>query len=86
MKVQGAVIKEQGVRFAIVIEKKSIVDSQSQGEEAINSFNPLFPRMPIVLMAQDSRGIPKYRGRKDIVHFLTNIHLSRIPWKEYTFK
>ena len=53
MKVQGAVIKEQGVRFAIVIEKKSIVDSQSQGEEAINSFNPLFPRMPIVLMAQD---------------------------------
>lgn len=85
MKVQGAVIKEQGLTFAIVVVKRHIVDSQTQSGEAINSFSHLFPGMPIVLMAQDSRGIPKYRGRKDIVNFLANIHPSQIPWKEYTF-
>lgn len=84
MKIQGAVIKEQGVSFAIVVVKKHIVDSQTQSGEAINSFTSLFPGLPVVLMAQNSRGIPKYRGRKDIVNFLANIHPSRIPWKEYT--
>lgn len=85
MKIQGAVIKEQGTTFAIVVVKKHIVDSGRQSEEAICSFAQLFPHMPIVLMAQDTQGIPKYRGRRDIVSFLANVHPSRIPWKEYTF-
>lgn len=84
MKFQGAVIKEQGQTFAIVIVKKHIVDSSFEGEKAINSFMHYFPGMPLVLMAQDSRGTPSYRGRKDIVNFLAGIHPSRIPWKEYT--
>jgi hypothetical protein len=84
MKFQGAVIKEQGVTFAIVVVKKSIVDSQSESERIMISFSNVFPNMPIVLMAQDSRGIPKYRGRSDIVNFLAKINISRIPWKEYT--
>lgn len=85
MKIQGAVIKEQGLTFAIVVVKKHVLDSQSQSGDAINSFSNLFPSMPIVLMAQDSRGIPSYRGRKDIVNFLANLHPGQIPWKEYTF-
>ncbi|MCC5902735.1 MAG: hypothetical protein JJT87_12525 [Halomonas sp.] len=85
MKFQGAVIKEQGVTFAIVVVKKHIVDSQHQSDEAISSFMPMFPGMPVVLMAQDSRGTPKYRGRRDIVNFLANVHPSQIPWKEYTY-
>ncbi len=86
MKIQGAVIKEQGTTFAIVVVKKHIVDSGRQSDKTICSFAQLFPRMPIVLMAQDTRGIPKYRGRRDIVNFLANVHPSRIPWKEYTFQ
>jgi hypothetical protein len=82
IKIQGAVIKEQGVKFAIVIVKKHVVDSQSESINAINGFSRFFPGMPIVLMAQDSRGIPKYRGRNDIVKFLANTHPARIPWKE----
>jgi len=85
MKIQGAVIKEQGVTFAIVIVKKHIIDSTSLSEKAMRSFVPLFPGMSIVLMAQDSRGIPKYRGRRDIVNFLAKLHISQIPWREYTF-
>ena len=84
MKIQGAIIEERGITFAIIIVKKHILDSQHQSEEANHSFGYLFPGIPLVLMAQDSRGIPTYRGRKDIVDFLADVHISQIPWKEYT--
>jgi hypothetical protein len=83
-KIQGAVIKEQGVTFAIVIVKSHVLNSSSESEQAATAFSSYFPGMPLVLMAQDSRGTPTYRGRKDIVAFLANISMSRIPWKEYT--
>jgi len=36
-------------------------------------------------MTQNSRGVPTYCGRKDIVDFLANIDFRRIPWKKYTY-
>jgi hypothetical protein len=50
----------------------------------LGSFSGVFPGMPVVLMAQDSRGTPTYYGRRDIVRFLGDISMSRIPWKWYT--
>lgn len=84
-KIQGAVIKEQGVTFAIVIVKQHVLQSQSGAQEAAQAFRAYFPGLPLILMAQDSRGIPTYWGRRDIVDFLAKIHISQIPWKEYTF-
>jgi hypothetical protein len=85
MKIEGAVIKEQGVTFAIVVVKQYVIQSRTESEEAARGFAFYFPGIPIILMAQDSRGIPTYWGRKDIVNFLANLHVSQIPWKEYTF-
>ena len=84
MKFQGAKIREQGVDFAIVIVKPHILNSPNERNETISSFSPIFPGIPLVLMAQDAMGVPTYYGRKDIVDFLANIHISQIPWKEYT--
>jgi hypothetical protein len=84
MKFQGSVIKEQGVTFAIVIVKKHILDNRHEAEKAIASFQPIFPGMPIVLMAQDSRGKPTYFGRHDIAKFMSKVPLHTVPWKEYT--
>jgi hypothetical protein len=85
MKFQGAVIKEQGVTFAVVVVKKHILDSAIKASETIQAFRRYFPGLPITLMAQDSRGVPSYRGeRSDIVKFLTRIPFHAIPWKEYT--
>ncbi len=84
MKIHGALIKEQGLTFAIVVVKKSVVDNQFQAKKAIQSYQPVFPGIPVNLMAQDSSGRPKYYGRKDIVNFLANIPMESIPWKEYT--
>ena len=83
MTFQGAVIKEQGVTFAVVIVKKHVVDNKFEADRAILGFQPVFPGIPVVLMAQDFRGVPTYYGRKDIVRFMANIPLSAVPWKEY---
>lgn len=85
MKFDGAVIKEQGIVFAIVVVKSGVLDFSTQREEARMGFSKYFPGMPIILMAQNNRGIPTYHGRTDIVNFLANVHPSRIPWKTYTF-
>jgi hypothetical protein len=84
MTFQGSVICEQGVTFAIVIVKKHVVDSTFEANKAIDAFAPAFEYMPIVLMAQDSRGVPTWFGRRDIVNFMKNVPLSAIPWKEYS--
>ena len=84
MTIDGAVVTEQGVTFAIVIVKSHILQSSDSCDEARNSFRSLFPGMPIILMAQNSRGIPTYQGRTDIVNFLSRIDFRRIPWKRYT--
>ena len=84
MKFQGAVVKEQGITFAVVIVNSHVVNSPSESNSVIQSFGTVFPGMPIVLMAQNIQGAPTYFGRSDIVKFLANVHISQIPWKEFT--
>lgn len=83
MTFDAAVIKEQGVTFSVVVVKSSALNSSNK-ERVRDDYSRYFPRMPIILMAQDSRGIPTYDGRKDIVQFLANLHISQIPFKRYT--
>jgi len=85
MHFQGAVIEEQRVKFAVVIVKEQVIQSTHEAAQAIRSFAPLFPGLPVILMAQDHRGVPTYYGRKDISQFLANVPLRAIPWKEYTY-
>jgi hypothetical protein len=84
MQFQGAVIREQGQTFAVVVVKRHVIDNRSTAADAIASFNPAFPGMPVVLMAQDSSGRPTYYGRPDISRFLANTPMRAIPWREYT--
>lgn len=82
MQFDGALIKEQGVNFAVVVVKPNVLDSTSR-EQTRQSFSRYFPGVPIILMAQNNRGIPTYHGRPDIVKFLASINHSRIPFKRY---
>lgn len=85
MTFEGAVIKEQGVTFAIVVVKEHVLNSSSECNNVRSDFQSVFSGMPIILMAQNSRGIPKYQGRTDIVNFLASINPARIPWKRYNY-
>jgi len=84
IQLEGAVIKEQGQTFAIVIVKQNVLNS-SEKDEARSVYSNYFPGIPIILMAQDSRKVPTYYGRPDIVRFLSKLSISQIPWKKYTF-
>lgn len=83
MRVQGAVIREQGQTFAVVVVKPHIIQNPSEAAEAISSFTPVF-RVPVVLMAQDAGGRPTFYGRQDIARFLSGVPVRAIPWREYT--
>ncbi len=83
MRVQGAVIREQGQTFAVVVVKSHVVQNRAEADGAIAGLAPVFG-VPVVLMAQDSRGRPTYYGRSDIARFMSNVPVSAIPWREYT--
>jgi hypothetical protein len=84
MDFDGAVVTEQGVTFGIVIVKAHVLNSSPEevGVRALGT--QAFGPIPIVLMAQDSRGVPTYNGRPDIVRFLSNIFVEQIPWQHYS--
>ena len=84
MRFQGAVIKEQGVTFAVVIVKRHVIDNRAEASKVLRAFQPAFPGLPIVLMAQDFRGTPTYYGRSDIAKFMSRTPLSAVAWKEYS--
>ena len=83
MIINGAVIKEQGVTFAIISVKQHVTRYTVTTINARQNFSYFFQNMPIILMSQNEQGIPRYVGRKDIVDFLTTIRVNQIPWKEY---
>ncbi|HXO30580.1 MAG TPA: hypothetical protein VOA80_24775 [Thermoanaerobaculia bacterium] len=84
MQFDGAVVKEQGVIFGIYVVQGHVLNNSAEAANARRLFMRALGAMPVVLMAQDSRGVPTYNGRRDIVEFLANIEMSRIPWKTYT--
>lgn len=84
MQFDGAVVKEQGVTFAIVVVKPHVIQSNFSADAARRNFSKAFPGLPVILMAQDSRGVPTYQGRKEIVNFLAKVHASRITWKRFS--
>lgn len=85
MRFRAAVLKEQGVTFAVVIVKPQVLRSEIEVNNARAAFQSVFPGMPIVLRAENSSGTPTYQGRKDLVNFLWRTQMRAIPWKEYSY-
>lgn len=83
MRVQGAVIREQGQTFAVVVVKPHVLQSSAAAAHTIRAVAPVFG-VPVVLMAQDGRGRATYYGRPDIARFMARLPLRAIPWREYT--
>lgn len=84
MTFEGAVIREQGVTFAVVVVKQHVIDDSLRASEAIAAFRPHFPGLPVVLMGQDAWGNATYFGRTDIARFLADVPVEAIPWRRYT--
>ena len=81
--IEGAVVKEQGVKFAIVAVKHNVAQDSSENQEAVNAYRHIFPDMPIILLGRDSQGKSAYYGAEELVNFLVNVDPQRIPWRQY---
>ena len=84
MQFQGTVIKSQGVTFALVVVREHVIADEWEANNFIKSVQTTFPNMPIVLMAQNTKGTPAYYGRRDIVDFMGTVNLESIHFKIYT--
>jgi len=84
MQFDGAKITEQGVTFGIVIVKRQVLNNATEQANVRALGTQAFGAVPIILMAQDSRGVATYQGRRDIVQFLSNILVEQIPWRSYS--
>lgn len=84
MQIDGAIVRERGVVFAVVSVHDNVVRNRVQAAAAIRGFGPVFPGIPVILMARDASGRPTYFGRQDIASFLSHVAPDRLPWKRYT--
>lgn len=83
MQIDAALVKEQGVTFAVVAVKPHVLTSQRRDRIA-SAYADHWNGVPVVLMAQDSRGKPKYYGRHDIVEFLASVPFEALPWRKWS--
>lgn len=83
MQIEGSVVREHGVTFAVVVVKRHVLHNHPEASRLMLAFSPLFGGVPVVLMAQDARGVPTYYGRPDIAKFMARVPLSAVPWKRY---
>ena len=86
MRVQGAIIREQGITFGILIVKHHVLDNRTEANRLLPKASAVFGGIPTILMAQDNRGVPSYYGRRDIVKFMASVPLEAVPWKEYNLR
>jgi hypothetical protein len=88
MKFTGSVIKEdikgRETTFAVIVVTRAVVENRDMATKTAHQFQIVFPGLPIVLMAQDAQGTPVFVGRPDLVWFLADVPVGRIPWREYT--
>ncbi|MGA2617111.1 MAG: hypothetical protein ABSF26_05830 [Thermoguttaceae bacterium] len=84
MQIDAALVREQNVEFAVVVVRHGIIDNTFEANRAQTSFAPAFGFVPVVLMEQDHRGVPRYYGRPDIVDFLASIDFRRLPWAKWS--
>ncbi|AET67010.1 hypothetical protein Desor_1348 [Desulfosporosinus orientis DSM 765] len=81
--INGAIVKEQDLTFAVVAVKPHIFENDKEIQKARNAYRHVFPGIPIILMSQDSQGRATYSGKKNIVQFLATVDPRRIPWRRF---
>lgn len=82
MSFQGAVVREQGVTFGVLVVKQSAISNAGRRDQLVAEASAAFGGIPTVLMAQAGKQV-RYYGRPDLVRFLKGVPVSAIPWRRY---
>lgn len=80
-RMTAALVREQGVTFAVAIVKNHVLNSTSTSNQTLQAVSAALGCPLVVLMGESNR---KLRGnRQDVVNFVSRLHPSRLPWKEW---
>lgn len=83
MDVQAAAISVQGNNLVIVLVGMEMVNNAGEADMAIDTLQPKFGNVPVLLMAQREDSSPVYYGDQNLVSMLGDIPVDDMPWKEY---
>lgn len=81
--VQAAAIALTGRPLVVVLVSMDLVHNVGEADMAIETLAPDFGGVPVVLMAQEDDGSPRYYGEAELIHLLDGVPIERMPWKEY---
>jgi hypothetical protein len=90
MQFEGAHIRERAreggfIDWYVVIVKRHILSSPKQRSDLRKAFEQELGE-PVVLMAQDSKGIPTYWGRDDLVEYMARVPMEAVRWQRFTLR
>lgn len=78
----AALVREQGVTFAVAIVKNHVLSSSATADQTIRAVSHALGCPLVVLMGESNR---RLRGnRQDVVNFVSRIDPSRLPWRKWT--
>ena len=84
MTLDGAVLHEGGVTFALASVPPNILTNPTTADQLLDSLKrDLFPDMTILLMAREWSGKPSYYGSPDAQRALRGVHIGRVAWSRY---
>lgn len=81
MQMTAAVVKEQGVTFAVVLVKDHVVLSPSTSQQMLQAAASHLGCHLVVLMGEHNHRLQG--NRKDVVDFVANLHPSQLPWRKW---
>jgi hypothetical protein len=86
MKGHVALVREGGLRFAVVVVRPSVMSGvKRERDEAVRALSEELG-VPAVLMIRSSRGTPTFHGRDDLVRILAGVCVEQLPWRELTLE
>jgi hypothetical protein len=83
MEVQAAAISLKDHKFVIVLVSMDMVTNSGEADMAIDTLEPKFGKVPVILMAQREDTSPVYYGDQDLVQALQDVPVEEMPWKTY---
>jgi hypothetical protein len=83
MKVQGAVLEEEGIKFAVFKVEKDIFEVPGRARDKMISIQRQFPDMAVIFMSKEPGKAPSFFGRPDIIRIMTAANMDDVEWKEY---
>jgi len=83
MEVQAAAISLKGNNFVVVLVGMEMVTQSGEADMMIDTLQPKFSNVPVILMAQREDSSPVYYGEQDLVAMLRDIAVDDMPWKTY---